>query len=469
MRERIKSFFRVESIKWIILAVLLLIPFVSFCYHDTKSIIHYQINFADAIFSGRIGDFYDICYERVSIYKERNISGTHFATYDIVMNALLGIWGIPLYLWCALKGVPEVLWNTSCMLYGKAIYIPALILSVYLIYKICRELEIDKNRSEWASFLFCSSLLVVTDVCIIGQSDILAIPFILAGIFFYLKNDMRKFLFFFMLAITFKMFALFIFIPLLLLKEKRIIRIVGSILVVYSLSFFANLPYALKDTPAIAEKERFAKEKFTMLLAEKIPLMDGNVPVLVVALGLLCAYCYLKHINNEKEIQEYTIFIALASMCVVFLSFPSLPYWYLHLAPYFAIATIYYSGREKSIMLFETVGMVALTFKEYIRSTWCYDFGNTNSMLLEKVCGQVKEHAFTLEQMVLNLQDYQCIFNAVFVVAVITVMWLSKPKKVALLSCDNEELAKCAYIRLAVNVVVGYIPIVLYVLNTNLF
>ena len=65
---------RKDNIKWIVLAVFLLIPFVSFCYQDTKSIIHYQINFADALFSGRILDFYDICYERALGYDAMDLA-----------------------------------------------------------------------------------------------------------------------------------------------------------------------------------------------------------------------------------------------------------------------------------------------------------------------------------------------------------------------------------------------------------
>jgi len=461
---------RKDNIKWIVLAVFLLIPFVSFCYQDTKSIIHYQINFADALFSGRILDFYDICYERALGYDAMGLSGSHVATYDIVMHALLGIWGIPLYFWCALKGVPEILYNTSCVLFGKAIYIPALIISAYFIYKICIELRMDEEHSEWASYLFCSSLLVFTNVCIIGQSDILAIPFVLTGLLYYIREDNKKFLAFFMVAIAFKMFAFFIFVPLLLLREKRVIRIILSIIAVYSLSFVANLPYSLKTTPGVLEKAKFNQVMLSMLLEQRIPLLDGNVSLLIVALGILCLYCYLKPLNYAKEMKISAIYIALLSMGIVFLCFFGTPYWYLHLAPYLAIVIAYYSDKWNYLILFETVGMVILTIENYVKFPWCYDLANANDMLMQKIFGLVKVHPITLEQLTWHLKSYQDILNAAFVVCIIAIVWLARTHKIELLEkTEANALFKCAYIRLAVNVAVAYLPMLLYISNTKPF
>lgn len=469
VRNRIKVLFKIENIKWFVLAILLLIPFISFCYGDTKSIIHFQVNFADALLSGRIGEFYDICYERAFLYNEMNVGGAHFATYDIVMHALLGIWGIPLYLWCARNGVTEVLYNTYCILYGKAIYIPALIVSAYLIYKICRELQMDKERCEWASYLFCSSLLVFMNVCIIGQSDILAIPLILAGILYYIRDDNKRFVIFFMIAVAFKMFAFFIFVPLLLLKEKHIIRIIGTVVFVYSLSFLANLPYAIKNTQAIQEKASFNRGMFLLLTERNVPMVDGNVSILVLAIGLLCVYCYLKPLDKEAREYNFIIYIALLSMSIVFLSFSSCPYWYIHLAPYLAIVTVYYYDRWNSIMLFETFGILVLTLKHYVQYTWCYDLENVDNMVIQKVFGNVKEYSITLEQIVLEYEMYQSVLNAAFVVGILAVIWLSRPRKTNSTSCNKMMLSRYVYVRLLINVVVAYIPIGVYLVNVMSF
>ena len=53
--------------------------------------------------------------------------------------------------------------NMWTIVYGKSVFIIAVIAVAYCIYKICVNMQIRKEYAKWAVFLFVSSLLVFVD------------------------------------------------------------------------------------------------------------------------------------------------------------------------------------------------------------------------------------------------------------------------------------------------------------------
>ena len=92
--------------EWVVLGLLLMIPFISFAYGDLKSIIHYEINFTGSILKGGgLQNFYTYCMNQVKFYIDHSIEGVSYATYDFPMYIVLGIWGIPLYIYEQIIGI----------------------------------------------------------------------------------------------------------------------------------------------------------------------------------------------------------------------------------------------------------------------------------------------------------------------------------------------------------------------------
>ena len=137
------------------LTILLLIPFVSMAYADAKSIIHYEVNFMDSILHGEFFNFYNFCNDKANFYLQMGIEGVSYATYDFPMYLVLGVWGIPLYFYGQIAGV-EVTETMFGLVYGKSIYVVALVLASWLIFKICQEIGIEAKEAKWASFIFLS-------------------------------------------------------------------------------------------------------------------------------------------------------------------------------------------------------------------------------------------------------------------------------------------------------------------------
>lgn len=450
-------------VEYLIIAVFFLILLMSNMYGDTKAFVHYEVNFWRSIFQeGGLQNFYEYSYKMEQYYKANGIGGAYAAYYDFPMFMLFGIWGFPLYLICEGLGIEETS-NMWTMVYGKAIFIVATVVAAYMIYKICQNIKINKTQSKWAMFLFVSSILVLVDVAYIGQLDIMGITFTLLGIYYYQKNCRWKFTLFFMIAVTFKQFPFFIFIPLLLLIEKNVIKIGLQAVVVLFFSKLTGLPFP-SDTMAITAKNEFSEQSLQVLLGVKAPLYNEAVPIIVLLLGAICIYCYLKKIQSQKELEQYSIFISFLAMFVLLISFDSNPYWYIQIAPFVVIMLMYNSKQYNNLILFETVGMICLILNQFGANYWCFEPVRGEGMLMTLLFGK-PEGYLSMERFIAytKLNQFSGVFFAGFVLCMGTVLWLSRPGKIA--QDEKIIIRPYALLRMLANVAVAYVPVLLYVVS----
>jgi len=117
---------------------LFLIPFITIMYGDTRAFVDYGVNFWKCITQGGgLHNFYEYGNDMLAFYRENGIGGAYEVIYDFPVYIVLGIWGFPLWIVCSKFGIEETsdMWT---MLYSKSVYIAALLIVVYLIYKVCR-------------------------------------------------------------------------------------------------------------------------------------------------------------------------------------------------------------------------------------------------------------------------------------------------------------------------------------------
>ena len=352
-------------------------------------------------------------------------------------------------------------------IYGKSVLLVALAISAWLVYSICKEIKIDERKAKWGAFLFCSSILTFTAIGINGQTDILGIVFILLGLKAYIKKKKLSFLIFFMIAFTFKQYALFIFVPLLLLIEKKVWKIGINTAAVFLLHVFSDWVFD-PNSQAMIEKKNFELDIFNRLLANRLPLVNASVPVVGVLLLIVCLYCYLhKEIKEQEEFYRLSIFVPLLAMAALFISFESSSYWYLHLAPYLAIMAVYNSANAKKCIMFETAALVCLTLANYGSRPWAYEIYGCSGMLLEKIFGSYNavETPFMLTDFCqkVPITKHAGAFYAVYVVLLMAVIWLSRPEKIQ--QSDELPIRSYAWGRLWLNGAIICIPLVLFVYN----
>lgn len=449
--------------EYFILFFLFLIPFVTMMYGDTRAFVHYGVNFWRSITEGGgLHNFYEYSNEMLAYYRENGIGGAYEVIYDFPVYIVLGIWGLPLWIVCSKLGIEETS-NMWTMLYAKSEYIVALIIVAYLIYKICKNISVDNIMAKWTSFLFLSSELVFVQIGIAGQLDVLGMPFTLLAIYFFQKKNKWKFLIFFSIAVGFKQFPLFIFLPLVMLIEKNVLKIIADTVIVFAVTVLTGLPFP-KGTQAMQVKNEVRGRFMEAFLGVKAPLYNNAVPIIVLLIGGICVFCYLKKIKDDDELEQYSVFIPALSMFVLFISFDSNPYWFIHLAPFMAILVSYNSSRFHELMLFETVGMLCLILSQFGANYWVYESYWAKGMILEKVFGY-PQNLITLERFGagIGLDEYYGVLFAGFLLCIGACLAISLPGKMK--KREGVMVRPYAILRMVLNAGVSWLPEALFVVS----
>lgn len=452
-----------KRIEYLVLLLLFLVPFTTMMYGDTKAFVHYGVNFWRSITEGGgLQNFYEYGNEMLAYYRENGIAGAYEVIYDFPVYVVLGIWGFPLWLVCSRFGIEETshMWT---MLYSKSVYFVGLILVAYLIYKICKNIGVDDIMAKWAAFLFLSSVLVFVEIGIAGQLDVLGMPFTLLAILCFQKKQRWRFVLFFSVAVSFKQFPLFVFLPLIMLIEKNVLKIARDTILVFAFTVLTGLPFP-RGTEAMAVKDEVRGHFMDAFLGVKAPLYNSAVPVIVLLIGGICVWCYLKKIKDDSEYEQYSVFIPALSMFVLFISFDSNPYWFIHLAPFMAILLVYNSNRFSQLILFETVGMLCLILNHFGANYWVYESYWAKGMLLDKLFGY-PENLITLERFAAstNLDEFYGVFFAGFVLCIGACLAISLPGKMQ--KSENVLVRPYALLRLVLNAGISCIPGFLFVIS----
>ncbi len=434
-----------SKFEWTLAFIVLIVPFVSFFYADTAAFLMYEIKFAEGILHG------DILMPYRDVVRVKSAMGweiSSLSVYDLPLNLVFGIWGIPLYLWCSRSGELVINFPESFlqMLYGKSVLLIAFIFSALLVYKICRAININSQKSRWGAYIYFTSAMSISVIGVVGQCDIFCVCLTLLGLLAYIKNDNKKFLFWFIIAIQFKQFAFFVFMPLLLLREKNLLKIAGKLFLLAVVMLLCNLPLMLVSESA-KKRAGFTLGMLERLLYNRLPFFHGNLRVFIILFGALCIYCWLHEYKDSQDrdsINHHIIFTAMLSFIIFFTSFPSYPYWFMHMIPYLAIMSIYNRIDSRKFLLFESLSIAAVIFSNYCVYYWCYTPNNAINMLLHKLTGSpdlinvvaiVKNESYTVTNKAINfivkLFKTQSIFNSIYFVCIWTCAWLALPRKVS--------------------------------------
>ena len=196
--------------------ITIIFIFTTSVFSDVIITTRHGINFWHALFEGEILHFYE--YNLNCIYLPQR-SETWSAIYNIVIYFIFAIWDFPLWLVEHIFGI-DVLGTLGGLLWGKAIVLPFLVGIAKRIYDICILIMTEKDASD-TIFLFLTSGYVLFTVLSMGQYDVILLFCILNGIYGYLINNNKIFFCSFWLAIPLKLFALFMLIPLVLLKACK--------------------------------------------------------------------------------------------------------------------------------------------------------------------------------------------------------------------------------------------------------
>ena len=322
-------------VDWALLGIILLGAYAFFLYGDVRATFEHSFNFLDSVLQGRIGDFYRIAIEHTST--------GHPAVYDIPLYLLFGLWNLPTYIIYRITGFQYLL-STPAQLWLKTMMVLAALLAAKVLVDIARDLGVSRQRSKWVAFFFLSSMTLFVPVFVIVQYDIIMIVFILLGLRAYLRGRLGRFLLWFAIANTLKLFALFIFVPLLLLREKRL-RVVALQVVVGLIGLVGCRAIYHGNVAYKASTGGFMSSMLQRLTAVGVPWQSSMIPIFVVFMVGIVIFAYLRRPQGTKALAADAVYICMAIYLVFATVVPLNPYWAVMVSP-FAVLIIFLNPRH---------------------------------------------------------------------------------------------------------------------------
>lgn len=402
-----------------------------------------------------------------------DLLGSNQLPYGLMHQWICEIWVLPVNLLYHLIGFDfnspwAVLWYKLC--------IPVfLVFCMKEMERIAETLEISPKNIKWMRFLFVTGILVALPIFHVAQTDVMYLLFMLKGFHALIKGDTKKFVIWFALSVSFKVISLFVFIPLVLLSEKRILYvfrnlIMGCIVVPLQQVWYriiALLNELLFTPRTVVEQTQntvqttevaqatevvetqaeamggFFTHFYNKALYFEFPAVrKGYVASLLVFLfALLCIWCYMQKKEENKEWVQKCLYVAAMSWALFFVMSSPSPYWIVIMYPFIYLLIYTNQDRLRFNLLLEKVFTLTM-FLVYVMNTfWVYGGSQSFDWLFLSKWGIVPfGHEFQgtpniagyLEK--LSVDKFMPVITAVCLASIIGIAWINYPK----VKCDEE-------------------------------
>ena len=359
---------------------------MSHTYNDIVFTTRNGINLINLLFEGKILNFFS--------YNANIVSGNIYfpaiqsAIYNFLLYVVFAIWNFPLWILEKFLHV-DVMNNIGCLLWSKTMVVFFLIVSANILRKICIELKLSKNSINWSVFYYLSSALVLSSTLIMSQYDVISVTVILMGFLMYIRGDMKKFVLFFMVAITLKYFALFVFIPLVLLKEKRIMKILQYVVSGLSLTILINFIFSFDKSTQTSTN--FLLEMLRKFMANSLEISVGQTSWFYILIILLFIFCYYKVVSSKEELNKFSVYVSFLSYAVLFGFTSSYPYWVIFIVPFIILLILQNPKNMEFNMIIEIVMSTVLIFTHMIVFPHCFSDYTFAPMILPKLFVKISD------------------------------------------------------------------------------
>ncbi|MBQ4271915.1 MAG: hypothetical protein II718_08820, partial [Clostridiales bacterium] len=265
---------------------------------------------------------------------------------------ICGIWDLPFYFLSRALGKTYVDWPLAC-LWSKTMLLFFTVMMSVAVYKIVYLLKKSRADAKMAVLLLLSNMGVFYPVFITSQLDVVSLTFMLFGLYFYLKKDMKLFFLMFLIAVPCKMFAFLMVLPLLLIRQKNLLKsgcvwiATAGLIVVEKLIYRGSVVYQY----ALSTQ---GYDAITSLLDSFVPVGRDIVPFVALYIVLI-VYCYITKTDDPKRNVFFCFFIWGSFMAFVGAS----TYWIILMIP-FLVINILVNDRFFGVnVLLDTIGGAA--------------------------------------------------------------------------------------------------------------
>ena len=399
---RINELSRTARGRWILAGItvyllLCLMFFYSFIYNDIIETMRMGIDVWYSLFDGQLNYFYARRTPVDAISYPKTVQGV----YDFPIYIVFAIWNFPLWIAENLFDV-DVFRSPLCLMWGKTLLLLASVLIVGALYRLCRTLEVSEKNSLFAVILFLTSNFFMSSIIMMSAYDIVVLYFAILGIDYYFRGDMKKFTLCFMCAIPLKFFALLIFVPLVLLREKRIWKIVVymvvSVLPILVFRFFIPCRAVFEDPSSVAlslknifESTELSNLAFLYTVTYEWTTSLSRIYLSLAFWGILYLICYFYKPESEEKIKKWGIYICFLTFANLFITCMTHPYWIMLLVPFTVIIMAMNSQYSYVNLVLETLMTWGMLLAQMFKFPWCFGSAIVAGMFWPSILGKMDE------------------------------------------------------------------------------
>lgn len=286
-------------------------------------------------------EFYENCKR---LHQER----VFYTNYQPPVYVLYALWLYPLKLVGIINSPATFPLYLAYWL--KVLTTGAFIASGFCFYRIALEYSPSKELAKYATAAWLTTPLALFSQFIFSQADIFYVLATLAAILMFLRRRIYAASLFISVAITFKYFPIFVFIPLLLLYEKRILQISLCCLIVIAPTAIFNMLYG--DSLAYIEgvKNFSLLERIYVSSIEISDLGYWKIYLLLTSFAILCGITYFIDAAHEGA-ARLTAYVWLCASIFPFVFILWHPQWLVFAAPAIVLTSMLSLKREQFLLL----------------------------------------------------------------------------------------------------------------------
>lgn len=341
---------------WAAAVLVGLAALVCFQHPDIWETCNHSRVLLDSLFEGRFLEFYELVAAH-----EAPLYYVNGANYNIAVYLLFAAWQLPVWLVCRLAGLAA---NEYFLIFwSKGLCAAGLAACCWLLAKLAKGLGLSQPECRWAALGLLLWPASFFSVLVMGQYDVFCLAATLAALLCYQQGRLRAFTGWMGAAACFKFFPLLVFLPLLLLAEKRPKKLLlyglGSLwlLAPTTLLFWGRTDKALSFTVEMAQR----------LFAQTLPGGMRDLPVFALVYALALVLCWFWHPDTRRLRGPLAVYVCLAVYGLMLLCIRWHPQWVALLGPFWLLCMLLQKERLAFLALdwVFSAGYFLLVFFEF--------------------------------------------------------------------------------------------------------
>jgi len=312
----------------ILFGTAFLFAFFFMSHPDLWETANHSYVFLESVFSGNFMNFYEFCAAHNNSYYYINV-----ANYNIVVYIIFGLWELPVFLFNRMFGL--ALSERFIIYWAKCVSVGFFVGCGYMVKKLCLALDMSDSNASMAALFFMFNPIAFYSPVVMGQYDTLCLFFTLWALCFYVKGDLAKFSFVLGTGLVCKFFPLLVFVPLLLIQEKRILHIIKYAII----SMWLYIPTTLLFMGRTGNAAAFTSAMIQRIFSVTTDTGMGapSVFMLIYAIIVFISFVYVP--KNRKQAGYMAVYLPMVVFCLLFNYIMWHPQWLILMIPFVVITT----------------------------------------------------------------------------------------------------------------------------------